>query len=287
MQKKKWNKERKSSIADFTLYHDFDSKQRGRPDTARSDLPPACLIRGSSEAPLQSSQEVSRRLPQPPPPLSSLHTLSLERVYPTGHTHSHLFLHSDLPSELQTQIPSPGWRHLLNVSIAPQNHRVHTDLSKPRLLEFSLSNNFCVCAVLSRFSCVQLFVTPWTVARRAPLSMGFSRQEYWSGLPCLPPRGPSQTRDRTCVSRILLCKTGSSPPVPPEKPFCIYGFVTNQTKTYWLGTATTSQKRRWEGGTLDSSFHISLTLFGTLTKQGVPDIWWKHTRNETHKLHQT
>ena len=29
--------------------------------------------------------------------------------------------------------------------------------------------------------------TPWTVARQAPLSMGFSRQEYWSGLPCLPP----------------------------------------------------------------------------------------------------
>ena len=30
---------------------------------------------------------------------------------------------------------------------------------------------------------VRLFVTPWTVAQQAPLSMGFSRQEYWSGLP--------------------------------------------------------------------------------------------------------
>ena len=30
---------------------------------------------------------------------------------------------------------------------------------------------------------VQLFATPWTAARQAPLSMGFSRQEYWSGLP--------------------------------------------------------------------------------------------------------
>ena len=30
---------------------------------------------------------------------------------------------------------------------------------------------------------VQLFVTPWTVAHQAPLSVGFSRQEYWSGLP--------------------------------------------------------------------------------------------------------
>ena len=44
-----------------------------------------------------------------------------------------------------------------------------------------------VC-VLSRFSCVQLFSTLWTVARQDPLSMGFSKQEYWSGLPC-PPLG--------------------------------------------------------------------------------------------------
>ena len=41
--------------------------------------------------------------------------------------------------------------------------------------------------VLSCFSHVQLFATVWTVACQAPLSMGFSRQEYWSGLPCPPP----------------------------------------------------------------------------------------------------
>ena len=34
---------------------------------------------------------------------------------------------------------------------------------------------------------IRLFATPWTVARQAPLSMGFSRQEYWSGLPFPPP----------------------------------------------------------------------------------------------------
>ena len=44
----------------------------------------------------------------------------------------------------------------------------------------------CVC-VLSHFSCVQLFATLWTVAQQAPLSVGFSRQEYWSGLSGLPP----------------------------------------------------------------------------------------------------
>ena len=41
--------------------------------------------------------------------------------------------------------------------------------------------------LLSCFSHVQLFVTLWTIACQAPLSMGFSRQECWGGLPCLPP----------------------------------------------------------------------------------------------------
>ena len=50
----------------------------------------------------------------------------------------------------------------------------------PELLLRSVSSS----TTLSR---VQLFVTPWTVACQAPLSMGFSRQEYWSGLPFPPP----------------------------------------------------------------------------------------------------
>ena len=37
--------------------------------------------------------------------------------------------------------------------------------------------------LLSRFSRVRLCATPWTAAHQAPLSMGFSRQEYWSGVP--------------------------------------------------------------------------------------------------------
>ena len=41
--------------------------------------------------------------------------------------------------------------------------------------------------MLSCFSCVQLFVTLWTVAHHTPLSMGFSRQEYWSRLSCCLP----------------------------------------------------------------------------------------------------
>ena len=65
--------------------------------------------------------------------------------------------------------------------------------------------------MLSRFSHVRLFGTLWTVDLQTPLSVGFSRQEYWSGLLCPPPGGSSQPRDQThvsCVSytgRRVLC----------------------------------------------------------------------------------
>ena len=39
------------------------------------------------------------------------------------------------------------------------------------------------CVKVKSLSCVQLFATPWTSVYQAPPSMGFSRQEYWSGLP--------------------------------------------------------------------------------------------------------
>ena len=45
------------------------------------------------------------------------------------------------------------------------------------------SVSFINLCLLSRFSCVWLFATPWTIASQVPLSMGFAKQEYWSGLP--------------------------------------------------------------------------------------------------------
>ena len=46
--------------------------------------------------------------------------------------------------------------------------------------------------LLSNFSCVQLLATPWTAAHQAPLSLGFSRQEHWSGLPFPSPMHESE-----------------------------------------------------------------------------------------------
>ena len=56
----------------------------------------------------------------------------------------------------------------------------------------------CVC-MLSRFSHVWLFVTPWTAVYQAPLSMGFCRQEYWSGLPVTFSRESSRPRNATHI----------------------------------------------------------------------------------------
>ena len=56
--------------------------------------------------------------------------------------------------------------------------------------------------ILSCFSHVQLFATLWTVACQDPLSMGFSRQEFRSGLLCHPPGESSWPRDQTQVSYV-------------------------------------------------------------------------------------
>jgi len=49
-------------------------------------------------------------------------------------------------------------------------------------------------AAAKSLSSVQLFANPWTAAYQAPLSMGFSRQEYWSGVPLPSPLMPTNLR---------------------------------------------------------------------------------------------
>ena len=69
----------------------------------------------------------------------------------------------------------------------------------------ALSPNETVCVVTQ--SCPTLCVTPWTVAYEAPPSMGFSRQEYWSGLP-LP--SPGETRQYIGLNPDLVARLRSS-----------------------------------------------------------------------------
>ena len=55
---------------------------------------------------------------------------------------------------------------------------------------------------------VRLFATPWTVAQQAPPSMGFSRQEYWSGFPFPSPRYAVVVRNYNPMSSLLIWKEG-------------------------------------------------------------------------------
>ena len=57
---------------------------------------------------------------------------------------------------------------------------------------------------MKSLSYVQLFVTPWTAAYQAPPSMGFSRQEYWSGVP-LPSPTPALTTPNAAIPAVACC----------------------------------------------------------------------------------
>ena len=72
--------------------------------------------------------------------------------------------------------------------------------------------------LLSHFSRVQLFETSWIVAHQAPLSRGFSRQEYWSGFPCpAPGELPNPGIKSTSLLHLLHWQAGSSPLMPSGK----------------------------------------------------------------------
>ena len=67
---------------------------------------------------------------------------------------------------------------------------------------------------------LQLCLTLWTVARQAPLFMGFSMQEYWNGLLCPPPGDPTQGSNPLLL-HLLHWQAGSLPLAPPGKPVSI------------------------------------------------------------------
>ena len=108
------------------------------------------------------------------------------------------------------------------------------DTPSPCIPSFTTSNIFCLkvkcCNHITRYitiyylwllftmhicqllSCIWLLATPWTVACQAPLSMEFSRQEYWSGLPCPP---PGDLPDPGIKPQSPALQADSLPPEPP------------------------------------------------------------------------
>ena len=79
-------------------------------------------------------------------------------------------------------------------------------------------NTLLACMHARSLSCVWLFLTPWTVAGQAPLSMGFSRHEYWSGLPFHPLGDLPDPGIRPASPVSLALASGFFAAEPPGKP---------------------------------------------------------------------
>ena len=86
----------------------------------------------------------------------------------------------------------------------------------------SFTCNLRLTCMLSHFSGVRLFATLWTIALQAPLSMGFSREVCWSGLPCLPPGDLPDPGINPCLFCLLHWQACSLPLVPPGRPCRTY-----------------------------------------------------------------
>ena len=161
--------------------------------------------------------------------------MSVQSVMPSKHLilcHPLLLLPSIFPSirvfsnESALCIRWPNyWSFSFNISPSNEHPRLITFrmewlnlLSVQGTLKSLLQYNFStLCFLYSRtltsihdywknhekwksLSCVQFFVTPWTVAHQAPPSMGFSRQEYWSGFP-FPRKGIALTINRPLLTK--------------------------------------------------------------------------------------
>ena len=117
---------------------------------------------------------------------------------------------------------------------------------------------------------VWLFATPWTVAYQAALSMGFSRQEYWSGFPS---SSPGDLPDPGIESRTSTMQADALPSEPPGKPpeevwHCSISFCLSlrsiiehdkpETKPSWIGLCIDAKRaiRVWHMGHLNKKIGV-------------------------------
>ena len=127
--------------------------------------------------------------------------------------------------------------------------------------------NQCLCCAQS-LSRLWLFATPWTVAFQAPLFIGFSRQEYWSGLPCSPPvdlpNSGIEPRSPALQADSLLSE-------PPGKPtISVYGRTWQEGRRTCMWMELNQQI--FFGGTFLIK-NTSKRLCGSPTVCPVPSQW--------------
>ena len=112
---------------------------------------------------------------------------------------------SGLPCPPPEDLPNPG------IKLRSPASQADSFLSEPPGKPYNSKSEVKVKSL----SCVRLFETPWTIACQAPLSMGFSRQEYCSGLPCPP---PGDLPNPGIKLRSPALQAGCLPSEPPGKP---------------------------------------------------------------------
>ena len=109
----------------------------------------------------------------------------------------------------------------------------------------------CVACVLSY---IWFFASPWTVAHQAPLSMGFSRQEYWSGLPFLSPGdlcNPGiklMSPNVACIGRQVLypCTTGEALMLPWVHSYILIKMYALSFCNFCILINSINLKRQWK-----------------------------------------
>ena len=99
----------------------------------------------------------------------------------------------------------------------------------------SFSNAWKGKVNVKSLSCVRLLATPWTAAYQAPPSMGFSRQEYWSGLPLPSPKFSSVQFNSVTRSCPILCDPMNLS--MPDFPVHHQLLESIQTHVHWVGDA--------------------------------------------------
>ena len=117
---------------------------------------------------------------------------------------------------VQETLKSLLQHHSSKASILQHSAFFIVQLSHPYMTTGKTMKESTKVKLLSR---VQLFATPWTVAHQAPLSVGFSRQEYWSRLPC---PSPGDLPNPGIEPRSPTLQVDSLSSEPPGKPTCMH-----------------------------------------------------------------
>ena len=139
--------------------------------------------------------------------------------------------------EYWSGLPFPSWGYLPNPGVKPRSPALQVDSlpsepsGKPTceyIASCESSQNKRFMCVLSYFCCVWPFVALWTVACQAPLSMGFFRQESWSGLSCC---SPGDLLDPGIEPTSPALQVDSLPSEPSSNPTLSFWAVLHQRQT--------------------------------------------------------